>query len=316
MKNTSEVVSVPSHKDFAAVLPRYFSEEVAGLAANTISAKRNDLKLFLRCFAEINGELLPVDQWLPADTRACVQYLTRDGYAAASVNRCLATLRSFAAWLREQHFIAIDPCRGVRDMELPTLAPKAIRDRSWHRLIKAADLTSMAPAKLYSQGNRNRAILAALNASGLRINELLSLKLEQFVAERRKFLQVHCKGQKVRDVLLTKEATGIIHEYVDHHRTPGAEGYLFTNRDGGRLSRNGVAYAFNRIAKQASVGLPDDEAIVLRPHLLRHRHAYQCRRAHGDVFAATRLGHASLKHLARYSVMTDAEEGQLLERMD
>jgi integrase len=73
-----------------------------------------------------------------------------------------------------------------------------------------------------------------------------------------------------------------------------------------------LADALHRIGAHASV---NGEALELRPHLLRHRHAYKARSAHGDVFAAKRLGHSSLKHLERYSQLSDDEEQTLLERM-
>ena len=129
----------------------------------------------------------------------------------------------------------------------------------------------------------------------------------------KKFLNVRCKGQKIRTVLLTKEAADTVRNCVEHHRVAGST-FLFSNRYGGSLSRNGVANAFNKIAA-CNANLFGDEKIELRPHLLRHRHCYQARAKGGDVFAAKRLGHSSLKHLERYSMLTDAEETAILEQM-
>lgn len=312
-KSTQEMVPIGSHKDFAVVIPIYFQQEVVGIRTPaTANAKRQDLKKFLFHFQAVNGRLLPTDQWLPRDTRSFLDALVTEGYAPASINRMLATLRAFSYWLVESQVIKLNPCKGIRDLQLAPLAPRAIRDREWYRLQKTADVLATTPAKRYSQGIRNRAILAALNASGLRIGELLGLKLQQLVGK--KLVNVFCKGSKVRSILITQETAALLVEYVRDHRVNGSE-YLFTNRYGGQLSRNGIAGAFHRIAAHASVNLPEDEQIELRPHLLRHRHAYKARSAHGDVYAAKRLGHASLKHLERYSMLTDAEEEELLERM-
>jgi site-specific recombinase XerD len=155
-------------------------------------------------------------------------------------------------------------------------------------------------------------MLAALNASGLRISELLNLRLHQFVGKR--FVNVLCKGGKIRTILIMQEAATLIREYVERYRTSASD-YLFTNRYGDKLSRNGIAGALQRIASHANVNLSADDQIELRPHLLRHRHAYKARSAHGDVFAAKRLGHSSLKHLERYAGLSEDEEQAIIENM-
>ncbi|MGK5085481.1 tyrosine-type recombinase/integrase [Bdellovibrionota bacterium FG-1] len=115
-------------------------------------------------------------------------------------------------------------------------------------------------------------------------------------------------------MLITTEAAELVRDYVDHHRTAGSD-FLFSNRYGQHLSRNGIAEALHRLASHASVNLPAGDKIELRPHLLRHRHAYKARSVHGDVFAAKRLGHSSLRHLERYAGLSEQEERDLIERM-
>ena len=313
MNSSQKSLTVPSHKSFHDLIPRYFQEEVLGIRSPlTVVAKKNDLRLFMRFLHERNGELVLADQWLPMDTRAFLDQLTKDGYAPATRNRALATLRAFSNWLISTGVIIMNPVKGIRDLQLEALVPRAIRDREWYRIQRAAELLSMNPEKSYAQGFRNKAVLAALNTSGLRISELLGLKIDQFVG--RKLVNVLCKGGKVRTILIAKDAAEIISAYIGSYRINGSE-YLFTNRFGQQLSRNGIADALHKIAAHASANLPSDEVIELSPHLLRHRHAFKARSVHGDVWAAKRLGHSSLKHLERYSMMTDEEEESLLERI-
>lgn len=313
LKTTQEVTPIGSHKNFQTLLPLYFEQEVLGACSPaTIEAKKYDLKLFVQHMHSMNGAALSVEAWLPRDTREFLNHLTKESYSPATINRVLATIRSFGNWLHENGHVVVNPTKGIRDLQLDPLAPKAIRDREWHRIQKTADLLALRPKKAYSQGERNKAILAALNASGLRISELLGLRLHQFVGKR--FLNVMCKGGKIRSVLITQEAADVIRSYVEFYRVADSD-FLFTNRYGQRLSRNGIADAFDKIAAHTNVNLSPNDHIELRPHLLRHRHAYKARSAHGDVFAAKRLGHSSLKHLERYSMLTEIEESELLAQL-
>lgn len=146
----------------------------------------------------------------------------------------------------------------------------------------------------------------------MRIFEVLGLKLNQI--QGRKLVGVRCKNQKVRDVLIRKDAAELLHEYLRSYRTPGSD-YLFTNRYGSSLSRNGVARAFTNIANIAGANQSTEERPPLRPHLLRHRHAFKAREAKDPVFAAKRLGHSSLQYIERYSALDEDQEEKILEEM-
>ena len=156
-------------------------------------------------------------------------------------------------------------------------------------------------------------LLELLNASGLRIFEVLSLKLSQLVGK--KLVGVRCKNNKVRDVLIRQEVADMVYEYIKNHRI-GSGDLIFLNRYGeGPLSRNSVARAFNKIAALAGATLRDSEKPRLRPHLLRHKHCYDAREAKDAVFAAKRLGHSSLAYIERYSGLDDFQEEKILEEM-
>lgn len=307
-----KIGDIASDKNFRTLIPTYLNAEVIGMRAPlTAQAKRQDLAKFVIHYEAMNGHDLAKD-WMPRDTTAFLDALKKQGYSPATVNRCLATLRAFGKWLQEVGIVSQHPCRGIRDLQLEQARPKAIRDLAFHRLRKAADVLAAHKPTKYSQGVRDRAIMEALNASGLRISELLSLKLNQFVG--RKFVNVICKGGRVRDVLITIETARLIDDYVANHRLSDSD-YLFTNRYGQKISRNGVANALRRIAGYASLTLPPSEQIELRPHLLRHRHGFKAREAKDDTFAVKRLGHSSSRYVERYTGLDDAEESALIEKM-
>lgn len=296
-----------SDKDFRALLPRYFAEEVAGNSDHTIRAKAQDLKKFIRFYQDLNGRLDAAD-WTVRDTKLFIDALARDGYKPATVNRILASVRSFGRWLREIGAIRLDPAKGIRELALEPIAPKSITDVDYHRLQKAADLLSRSPASTTSQGVRDAVLIELLNASGLRISEVLSLRVDQL--QGKKLVGVRCKGGKIRDVLIRHEVADFVRDLIQR-RNAGVDDLIFTNRYGERLSRTGVAKALNKIAGVASASLP--LPIKVSPHRFRHRHAYACRQKKDLLFAAKRLGHSNLKYLERYTTLGEKEEAAILD---
>ena len=311
MENMPQKVGTfASDKDFRSVVPRYFVEEVAGGSPLTAKAKRDDLKKFLLYYQGLNGHLR-ANEWQPRDSRLFIEELQRQGYMPATVNRQLATLRTFGKWLRDKQVISVDPCKGIKDLVLPTCQPKAVRDIEYHRICKAADVLIGKPTTKISQDVRNRAIVELLNSSGLRISEVLDLRVSQLVGK--KLVNVRCKGGKYRDVLITKHAAEMVHDYIQSHRI-STEPWLFVNRYGGCLSSKGAGDGLAKIAAYANATLPESEKIHLHAHRLRHRHGYQARKLKDPVFAAKRLGHASLKYVERYAGLDEAEEEALIEQ--
>jgi integrase/recombinase XerD len=302
-----------SEKDFQRLVRRYFEEELMGLSPLTIKAQKQDLQKFLLFFKGINNHL-NASEWLLIDSKLFIEELKKQEYAPASINRILATIRSFGRWVRDMRIITHDPCRKIKEFQLAPLQPKRIDDLSYHRLMKTADSLSAGPQNDYSQHFRNRTMMLLLNNSGLRIHEILGLKIWQYQAIGKKLIKVHCKGGKIREVRISKECCEKIEEYLKAHRTQGSD-YIFTNRYGKRLSRNGIAKALHRISGIANTRLNPQDKIHVTPHRFRHRHAYNVRLLKGDSFAAQRLGHSSLAYIGRYATPDNHEEEDLLERV-
>jgi site-specific recombinase XerD len=305
------VPSIASDKNLHALITRYFAEEVAGKSVHTFKAKAIDLRKFFQFYNEINKDSSP-NRWSPRDTKLFILHLEREDYKPASINRMLASLRSFGSWLQNQGIVRIHPCHGVKDLLLEPLRPKRISDLEFHRFRKTAEALTVRSQSDASQDFRNLVLLELLNASGLRIFEILGLKLNQLAGK--KLVGVRCKNGRVRDVLIRQEAADLIREYIKDYRT-GSSDLIFLNRYGGPLSRNSVARAFNKIAAVAGATLADGEKPRLRPHLLRHLHAYKAREAKDAVFAAKRLGHSSLAYIERYAGLDDIQEEKILEDM-
>ena len=294
------------------VLVKYMNEEVLGKSPNTIKAKVNDLKKFSAFLDRTLGSI-SYREWTPGITRLFREELKRQGYAPSSINRNLATVRSFGDWLLELGLVKGNPCKGVKDYSLPPLRPKAPRDKEFFRLRRAANQLAHSRATAASQDFRNSVLLEVLAASGLRISELLNVKLLQF--DGKSFSSVLCKGQKIRNVSIKSEAARLLSDYIENYRVKGCD-FIFTTKSGNQLDRRNANRALKKIASFASSKLDSDQKIEISPHQLRHRHAYKCREAKDPVFAAKRLGHSTLNYIDRYSMPSESEESDLLESID
>lgn len=296
------------------LLPKYYAEELSGLSPLTLKVRRTDLKKFFEFFQSMYGSL-NARLWYPRDSRLFIDSLRRDGYSATYSNRNLASIKSFGHWLWQNRHIDHDPVKGIREIQLDQPAPQALDEREWHRFQKAADLLIAKPRSKYSQDFRNKVIALTLEASGLRIEELLSLRMDQLVGNR--LINVASKGRKIRaTVAIKREVCDLIRDYVNKSRVSGSD-YLFTNRYGERLSRNGVAQALNRIALVASSAFSEAQRIKIHPHKFRHTHAKRLYDATRDpLLVARRLGHGSgTKYISRYATTTDQEIESLIDRI-
>jgi integrase/recombinase XerC len=305
---------VGSHKDFQILLHRYFREEASGLSEHTVKAKKQDLRLFLTCYLSICGSL-DATLWDPFTTRYFIDELIKMRYSGATINRCLATVRSLGSWLRDQGVLEANPTKGIKELRLPDPTPRGVSDLAMARLKKSADALIRAPRSPWPQDFRNKVIMLSLESSAIRVNELLGLNLDQFDFQQKKFTNVRCKGGRIRDAKIKSEVADAIQEYIERHRVNSSH-FIFTNRYGERLSRNGLAKSFKRILGVANSSLSEPAKIDnLRPHSLRHRAGHRARQLKDISWAAKKLGHASLRHVERYTTLDPAEEQRLTEEV-
>jgi len=288
-----------------AILREYFTE-ISGLSPLTLKVRRWDIALFLQ-FLE-RQDALDLSKWLPLDTARFRAELIRDGYAPSTINRILSSLRSFSKWGRGNHW-QLDPTKGVADLQLPPPMPKALSEADFYKISKTAELLTLRAPKKYDESRRNRALVALLASSGLRIAEVLNLRLGS--VQGRRLVGVLTKRSKIRDVLLSKEAAEIVRAYIEHGRTPGSD-HLFTNRYGEGISRNGAALALAKLAQMAS---SKDHQIHCNPHSFRHRLGKRVRDLAGDVAAARKLGHANTRLVELYATTTEAEDEALADAL-
>ena len=266
-----------------------------GLSRNTLSAYRSDLAHFARHLAARGAVLEAVDR------AAIYDYLAlrlREGYRARSNARLLSCLRHFYRWLLREGAIAADPTALVESPKLPRGLPKAPSEAEVEALLAAPDVAS-------PEGQRDKAMLELLYATGLRVSELVGLGVDE-INLRQGALRVRGKGGKDRLVPLGDEAQHWLSRWLAEGRGAllgrRASRDLFVTRRGAAMTRQGFWLRLKRLALTAGIARP------LSPHGLRHAFATHLLNHGADLRAVQMLlGHASLSTTQIYTLV--AREG-------
>jgi len=249
-----------------------------------------DLLGFVQFFKERHiDSLKEVDKRV---LRNYLSYLMARGYVKASIARKLSAIRSFYRYLLREEIISTNPLATAASPKLDKRLPSFLTIDEAKRLIEAPDLTT-------PQGQRDRAFLELLYASGLRVSELAKLNLEQITLDTRE-IRVWGKGTKERMVLMGEPAARALLTYLARGR-PALLGTkktnaVFLNRSGGRLSERSVQSILQGYANQ--VGL--DRRV--HPHMVRHTFATHLLDGGADLRVVQELlGHASLSSTQIYT---------------
>jgi integrase/recombinase XerD len=258
-----------------------------GLSANSIDAYRRDLaRLDAFCQEACGGRLPDV-----AELLAYLDGMYRDRMSARTIARHLSTLRNLYAFLLREGRVDTDPTAALPTPRQPRPIPKYLN-------APQVEAVSAAPADS-SNGIRDRAMIALLYASGLRVSELCGLALSDLNLEMG-LVRVLGKGSKERLVPVGAGALGQISEYLRDARAKLLKGrgsrYLFVTARGGRLSRQAFWKSLSINARKAGI------FHGLSPHVLRHTFATHLLEGGADLRSVqTMLGHADISTTQIYT---------------
>jgi integrase/recombinase XerD len=263
-----------------------------GLAALTVSSYESDLLQFVEFLHGRRHELLQATR---EDVRAFLGQLFGNGVSDRSVARKLSALRHFYKYLLLDRLIKADPTMDIDSPKQWKVLPKSLAGSEIDAMVKSASLKPDSKlAEALSQ--RDQAILEMLYAAGLRVSEIIGVKLEDLKLELGHVL-VRGKGDKERLVPLGRAAQQAIRKYVESGREVLLNGkisaMLFVRRGGGRLTRQRVwqmVSAASRSGRHAS------------PHMLRHSCATHMVENGADLRTVqTILGHADVSTTQVYT---------------
>jgi len=255
------------------------------LSGNTVEAYQRDIEQ-LRSFIEsTSGEESPVGI-KTAQLKEFIQEIAELGLSPASQSRMVSGIRSFYKYLLLEDKIEFNPSELLELPKIGRKLPDTLSNEEVVAMIESIDLSK-------AEGERNRAILETLYGSGLRVSELVNLKISNIYFNDG-IMRITGKGEKERLVPLGGIASKRISTYIKEVRIhariqKGAEDFVFLNNRGNHLSR---VMIFN-IVKKAAVDAKIKKSIS--PHTLRHSFATELIQRGADLRAVQdMLGHESI----------------------
>lgn len=262
-----------------------------GLSKNTLESYRRDLKKFaLWLEQQRNMQLFQASH---ADIQGFLAHLVMEQKArATSTSRAISSLKRFYQYLLRQNKISVDPTLQIATPKLPRSLPKSLSEQDVEQLLNAPDINT-------ALGLRDRTMLEVLYASGLRVSELVGLRVAQ-VSQDMGVVRVMGKGSKERLVPLGEEALDWLRKYLADARPALLHGQvskaMFVTARGEGMTRQMFWYLIKRHARHGGLIKP------ISPHTLRHAFATHLLNHGADLrVVQLLLGHADISTTQIYT---------------
>ena len=280
--------------DYLELFLEYLQVEL-GLSENTQLSYLRDLRLFCKALRLEEKDLSKVER------QQIVRYVTdlkMKGRAAATIARKLAALKAFYRFMVQEDYMSSDPAEAVEAGTKGTHLPKVLTEEEVEALLSAPDLAT-------AEGLRDRALLEMLYATGMRVSEIVNLKVENVNLEM-KYVLVFGKGSKERIVPLGSVAAGYLERYlkgarptffVKDEEDPQT---VFLGLGGQGLTRQRVWELIGQYGRNAGI------LKHISPHMLRHSFATHLLDNGADLRSVQEmLGHADISTTQIYTHLTN-----------
>jgi len=284
----------------AALIDRYLDALwlEKGLAENSLAAYRRDLSAFGKLLAANGAELLRAD-------KAAIKSALAGKTNTRSMARLLSCLRGFYGHQVREGKLTVDPTAEVDAPKLGRPLPKSLGEQEVETLLNAPDPTDALEL-------RDKAMLEVLYAAGLRVSELVGLRLDQ-LSLTQGVVRVIGKGDKERLVPLGEEALFWLQRHLREARPllldKAQSAMVFPNRHGAALTRQAFWYRIKHYALRAGI------KTSLSPHTLRHAFATHLLNHGADLrVVQLLLGHSDLSTTQIYTHVARARMKELHQR--
>lgn len=255
------------------------------LSDNSVVAYLNDVSKLYQYFDAIDKPL-DIKAISGADLKQFVSWINELGMLPNTQARVISGLKSFFSFLLLEHLIAQDPSALLESPRLSRKLPDTINIDEINGLIAVIDASK-------PEGMRNKAIIEVLYSCGLRVTELINLRISNVFANN-EFVKVIGKGDKERIIPIGASALKYIQIYLEESRVhipvkKGYEDYIFLNRRGTGLSRISVFTLIKDLAEKSGLNKS------ISPHTFRHSFATHLIEGGADLRAVQEmLGHSSI----------------------
>ena len=252
------------------------------LSENSIEAYLNDLNKFI---SFLNCEVYGVDTFENADIIQFLSALHDMGICPRSQARILSGIKSFYKFLLIDGYIKTDPLANIESPKLGKHLPEVLTIEEINKLTDSFDLSQ-------PEGHRNKTIIEVMYGCGLRVSELVNLKISN-IFPNDGYILIEGKGKKQRIVPIADSAIKEIKLYLESRKLlnikKGCEDFLFLNRRGGQLSRVMIFYIIKNQCEVCNINKN------ISPHTLRHTFATHLLEGGANLRAIQQmLGHKSI----------------------
>lgn len=254
-----------------------------GLSVNTAEAYGDDVG---KLVAYLQSEGVAVEQVTLENLNNFLCTLRDVGIGPRSQARIISGIKSFYKFLKMEGYVDKNPTRMLESPKIGRHLPEVLSLEEIDAMIACIDMGK-------AEGQRNRAIIETLYGCGLRVSELVGLRISQVYFDE-EYVIVEGKGDKQRLVPISQEALEQISLYMEQTRSHqvakrGCDDILFLNRRGGALSRVMVFYIIKELCELAGIRK------TVSPHTLRHSFATHLLEGGANLRAIQQmLGHESI----------------------
>lgn len=264
-----------------------------GLSKNTLESYKRDLKQFVAYLRK--SEQSKIEEISRQNIVSYLMVLREQGKATSTISRSMASIRAFFQFLLRDQKIISDPSIHLETPKIERRLPKVLS-------IAEVEALLQAPQSSTAFGQRDRAMLELLYATGIRVSELISLSLED-VHLQMGFVKCLGKGSKERVIPLGRVAIESLEQYIQvgRHKLDKKKRSkaLFLNHHGNPISRQGFWKIIKKHAKDA--GIEKD----IMPHTIRHSFATHLLENGADLRSVQEmLGHADISTTQIYTHVT------------
>lgn len=264
-----------------------------GLSKNTIESYSRDLQKFIT-YLEKNNRV-DVTEVINLDIMAFLVEVKSQGLSSKSTGRNLSAVRMFFKFLVQEGYLDIDPSTNIESPKIRPSLPSVLSIAEVDSLLSQPDVKT-------TRGLRDRAMLELLYATGVRVSELVNLKLTSLNLDVG-YIIAFGKGSKERIIPLGDTSKDYLKEYLVIVRAKQAKGiassFLFLNPSGKKFSREGFWKMLKRYALKAGINKK------LSPHTLRHSFATHLLERGADLRSVQiMLGHVDIATTQIYTHIT------------
>lgn len=255
------------------------------MSSNTISSYQSDVEKFLNYYESLGREIGGTTDTVEITINSYLEKRVNEGLSKRSQARAISSLRSFFKFLEMEGESQGDPTERIDSPKTGRHIPVVLSVQEIELIINSVDLS-------LPEGHRNRSILEVLYSCGLRVSELVSLRISDIFLEE-SFIRVTGKGDKQRLIPIGEPAADSVKLYLSGRGNQiikkGNEEILFLSRRGTKLTREMI---FIMLRKQAAAAGITKE---ISPHTFRHSFASHLVENGADLRAVQEmLGHASI----------------------